>query len=65
MNALILVDLQNDFSPAARWPCPTATRSCRRQPAEPQFDLIVATQDWHPPTTAASRRTTRAARRRA
>ena len=31
MNALILVDLQNDFTPLQQ-----------------KFDLVVATQDWHP-----------------
>lgn len=49
MNALILVDLQNDFCPGGALPVPeadrvipVANRLMRR------FDLVVATQDWHP-----------------
>lgn len=50
MNALILVDLQNDFLPggalavpAGDAVLPVANRMAR------QFPLVVATQDWHPP----------------
>jgi len=49
MNALILVDLQNDFMPGGALPVaegdevvPAANRLMS------QFDLVVATQDWHP-----------------
>jgi nicotinamidase/pyrazinamidase len=49
MNALILVDLQNDFAeegalavPGAKDIIPLVNRIQQR------FDLIVATQDWHP-----------------
>lgn len=49
MKALILVDLQNDFCPGGALPVaggdrvvPVANRLM------PQFDLVVATQDWHP-----------------
>ena len=52
MNALILVDLQNDFVPGGALPVakgdavvPVANRLAR----EGGFDLDVATQDWHPP----------------
>jgi nicotinamidase/pyrazinamidase len=48
-KALILVDLQNDFLPGGALPVakgdeviPVANR------AQHAFDLIVATQDWHP-----------------
>lgn len=50
MSALILVDLQNDFMPygALAVPegdavIPVANRLVQ------SFDLVVATQDWHPP----------------
>ncbi len=50
MNALILVDLQNDFMPGGMLPVPHADQvipiANRVQPA---FDLVIATQDWHPP----------------
>ncbi|MFL5442170.1 MAG: bifunctional nicotinamidase/pyrazinamidase [Myxococcales bacterium] len=49
MRALILVDLQNDFLPGGALAVPhgdevipVANRLQRR------FDLVVATQDWHP-----------------
>jgi nicotinamidase/pyrazinamidase len=49
MNALILVDLQNDFLPGGALPVaggdlvvPMADRLMGH------FDLVVATQDWHP-----------------
>lgn len=49
MNALILVDLQNDFMPGGALAVaeghevvPLANRLM------PLFDLVVATQDWHP-----------------
>lgn len=49
MNALILVDLQNDFLPGGALPVPDGDAvipiANRVQGA---FDLIVATQDWHP-----------------
>jgi nicotinamidase/pyrazinamidase len=48
--ALVLVDLQRDFLPGGALPVPEgdrvvplANRLARR------FDLVVATQDWHPP----------------
>ncbi len=49
MKALIIVDLQNDF-------CPGGALAVKEgdhvvpviNKLQPQFDLIVATQDWHP-----------------
>ena len=50
MNALILVDIQNDFFPGGALAVregdaivPVANRLQRAR-----FDLVVATQDWHP-----------------
>ena len=49
MNALILVDIQNDFAPGGALAVregdqvvPVANRLM------PRFDLVVATKDWHP-----------------
>jgi nicotinamidase/pyrazinamidase len=49
MNALILTDIQNDFLPGGALAVrggdeviPIANR------LQPEFDLVVATQDWHP-----------------
>jgi nicotinamidase/pyrazinamidase len=50
LNALILVDIQNDFVPGGALPVseggqiiPIVNR------IQSQFDLVAATQDWHPP----------------
>lgn len=50
MQALIIVDLQNDFMPGGALPVPNgddvvsiANRVMSR------FELVVASQDWHPP----------------
>ena len=50
MRALILVDIQNDFLPGGALAVrrgdevvPVANR------VQARFDLVVATQDWHPP----------------
>jgi nicotinamidase/pyrazinamidase len=50
MNALILVDIQNDFLPGGALGVPNGDEvipvaNC----IAPRFDLVVATQDWHPP----------------
>lgn len=49
MNALILVDLQNDFMPGGAL---AVTQGDSVVPVAnclmPKFDLVVATQDWHP-----------------
>ena len=49
MDALVIVDFQNDFCPGGALPVPEGDRV-----AEPlarlldDFDLVVATRDWHP-----------------
>ena len=49
MNTLILVDIQNDFVPGGALAVPQGDAVVpvvnRLQPA---FDLVVASQDWHP-----------------
>jgi nicotinamidase/pyrazinamidase len=49
MKALVLVDIQNDFLPGGALAVPEGDAvvpvANRLQPA---FDLVVATQDWHP-----------------
>ncbi len=52
MNALILVDLQNDFVPGGALPVPegdAVVPVANGLAREGNFDLVVATQDWHPP----------------
>jgi nicotinamidase/pyrazinamidase len=49
MNALILVDVQNDFVPGGALPVPEGDAIvpiCNR--LSKAFELVVATQDWHP-----------------
>jgi nicotinamidase/pyrazinamidase len=49
MNALVLVDIQNDFLPTGALPVPGGDEVI--EPANAlmsSFNLIVATQDWHP-----------------
>jgi nicotinamidase/pyrazinamidase len=50
MRTLILVDLQNDFVPGGALAVTDGDRvvSVANQMMD-QFDLIIATQDWHPP----------------
>jgi nicotinamidase/pyrazinamidase len=51
MNALILVDIQNDFLPGGALPVPEGDAVipiANRLQESGRFDLIVATQDWHP-----------------
>lgn len=49
MNALILVDMQNDFVPGGALPVPEGDQIVPLVNRLQQcFDLIVATQDWHP-----------------
>jgi nicotinamidase/pyrazinamidase len=49
MNALILVDLQNDFVPGGALAVPEGdTIIPLINELQPRFDLVVATQDWHP-----------------
>jgi nicotinamidase/pyrazinamidase len=50
MNALILVDVQNDFVPGGALAVPEGDAIVPLlNELQPRFDLIVATQDWHPP----------------
>ena len=51
MCALILVDIQNDFIPGGALAVPEGDRvvpAANRLIREGKFDLVVATQDWHP-----------------
>jgi len=49
MNALIVVDLQNDFMPGGPLGVAGATHIIDTVNAlMPHFELVVATQDWHP-----------------
>lgn len=50
MNALVLVDLQEDFMPGGPLGVPGAdTIGPRVAPLLGRFELVVATMDWHPP----------------
>lgn len=50
MKALILVDLQNDFVPGGALAVPGGDAVIPvANRLMPKFDLVVATQDWHPP----------------
>jgi nicotinamidase/pyrazinamidase len=49
MNALIVVDLQNDFCPGGALPVPEGDRIMTVvNQLQRRFDVVVATQDWHP-----------------
>src|SRR3954468_12732007 len=49
MNALIIVDVQNDFVPGGALPVPEGDKVLPViNNLQPKFDLVVATQDWHP-----------------
>ena len=49
MNALILVDIQNDFIPGGALGVPEGDKIVPLiNRLQPHFDLVVATQDWHP-----------------
>ncbi|HUY93479.1 MAG TPA: bifunctional nicotinamidase/pyrazinamidase [Pirellulales bacterium] len=49
MNALVLVDLQNDFLPDGALPVPCGDEVIDiANRLQPRFDLVVASQDWHP-----------------
>jgi nicotinamidase/pyrazinamidase len=51
MNALLLVDIQNDFLPTGALPVPdgdVVIAVSNEVSRSSQFDLVVATQDWHP-----------------
>jgi nicotinamidase/pyrazinamidase len=49
MNALVLVDIQNDFLPGGALAVPQGDEVIPVvNGLQPHFDLVVATQDWHP-----------------
>jgi nicotinamidase/pyrazinamidase len=49
MKALLLIDIQNDFLPTGALPVPQGDQVMPvANRLMEQFDLIVATQDWHP-----------------
>lgn len=51
-EALIIVDFQNDFTPGGALAVRDGDRIAGRVnelAADPRFDLVVATRDWHPP----------------
>jgi nicotinamidase/pyrazinamidase len=50
VNALILVDIQNDFLPGGALAVPDGDAVIPvANRVQGRFDLVVATQDWHPP----------------
>ena len=50
MNALIIVDIQNDFTSGGSLAVPNGELIIPIvNKIQDQFDLVVATQDWHPP----------------
>ena len=52
MKALIIIDVQNDFMPTGALPVKEGDQIIPFINAEMQkgYDLVVATQDWHPAT---------------
>lgn len=49
MTTLLLIDIQNDFLPGGALAVPEGDRIIPIANAlMPRFDLVVATQDWHP-----------------
>ena len=49
MKALLLVDIQNDFTPGGALAVPNGNDVIDvANRLMPQYDLVVATQDWHP-----------------
>ena len=51
-EALIIVDFQNDFTPGGALAVRDGDRIAGRVnelAADPRFELVVATRDWHPP----------------
>jgi nicotinamidase/pyrazinamidase len=51
-EALIVVDFQNDFTPGGALAVPDGDEIAERVnelAADPRFELVVATRDWHPP----------------
>ncbi len=49
MNAFLIIDVQNDFCPGGALAVPEGDRVVPIiNRLQPHFDLVVATQDWHP-----------------
>jgi nicotinamidase/pyrazinamidase len=51
-EALVVVDVQNDFTPGGALPVPEGDEIAprlRELAGSGRFDLVVATRDWHPP----------------
>lgn len=50
MDALLIIDVQNDFCPGGALPVPDGDRVVvpLNRLAE-RFELVIATRDWHPP----------------
>ena len=49
MKTLILVDIQNDFIPGGALAVANGDEVVAvANQLMPQFDLVIATQDWHP-----------------
>ncbi|MFV8225241.1 bifunctional nicotinamidase/pyrazinamidase [Christiangramia aquimixticola] len=49
MKTLIIIDLQNDFTPGGALAVPDGDKIIPVvNELQPQFDLVIATQDWHP-----------------
>lgn len=49
MKTLIVIDLQNDFMPSGALSVPEGDKTVAViNKIQPHFDLIVASQDWHP-----------------
>ncbi|WP_018478363.1 bifunctional nicotinamidase/pyrazinamidase [Pontibacter roseus] len=50
MRVLLLIDIQHDFLPGGALAVPEGDRIIPLvNQLQPHFDLVVATQDWHPP----------------
>ncbi len=50
MNALVIVDLQNDFLSGGALPVPRGDEVIPlANKLQDRFELVVATRDWHPP----------------
>ncbi|TXE05821.1 bifunctional nicotinamidase/pyrazinamidase [Gelidibacter salicanalis] len=49
MKTLLIIDVQNDFMPSGSLPVPDGDKIVPIINAmQPKFDLVVASQDWHP-----------------
>jgi len=53
MNALVIIDAQNDFMPGGALAVPEGDQIIPLlNDLHGKFDLVIATQDWHPPEHA-------------